>query len=293
MAMATDGYTVRLDVFQGPMDLLLHLIKRAELDISVISIASITDQFMAHLTDLDHVDVETAGEFLLIASTLLEIKSRTVMPVEGGSARDLSGLDDAEDDAAMELLGQLLEYKRFRDAADSLEDRKDEWARRYPAAHARFDKQALRDAREEEPAVDLEDVELYDLVQAFQRIMDTIVFDRLGDHEVTYDDTPIELHQADIVDRLERLDPSTGGRLRFRQIFEGRKKGEVIGLFLAILELAKQRRVAFEIDETAQDVHLWLQPPGADEETQRPEPGAWEDDHIFGDDEEFDEDDEG
>jgi segregation and condensation protein A len=290
MAMATESYTVRLDVFQGPLDLLLHLIKRAELDISVISIASITDQFMSYLTDIDYVDVETAGEFLLIASTLLEIKSRTVMPVEGASARDLTGVDTGEDDAAMELLGQLLEYKRFRDAADSLEGRKDEWAQRYPAAHARFDKDALREAQDDEPSVDLEDIELFDLVQAFQRIMDTIVFDRLGDHEVMYDDTPIELHQADIVDRLGRLDDSTGGRLRFRQIFEGRNKGEVIGLFLAILELAKQRRVAFEIVESGEDVHLWLQPPGAEDDIENTSASAWEDDHIFGDDDELEDD---
>jgi len=83
MVNATDGYTVRLDVFKGPLDLLLHLIKRAELVISVISIAQITDQFMAHMERLEDVDVETAGEFLLTAATLLEIKSRTVMPAEG------------------------------------------------------------------------------------------------------------------------------------------------------------------------------------------------------------------
>jgi segregation and condensation protein A len=297
MVNATDGYTVRLDVFQGPLDLLLHLIKRAELDISVISIAQITDQFMAHMERLEDVDVETAGEFLLIAATLLEIKSRTVMPAEGGAQREANA-DAEEDDVARELLGQLLEYKKYRDAADELEARKDRWERVFPAAHARVDKQALKDARDEEPELDLEDVELYDLVQAFQRIMESVVFDRLGDHEVTYDDTPIGLYQADIVDRLERLDPETGGQLRFRQLFEGRNKGEVIGLFLATLELVRERKITVEIDEDGMDVRISLRPESErdehldDDSSSQTRPEAWEDDHIFGDDEEPDDEDE-
>lgn len=296
MVNAADGYTVRLDVFQGPLDLLLHLIKRAELDISVISIAQITDQFMSHMDRLEDVDVETSGEFLLIAATLLEIKSRTVMPAEGGGQREATS-EAEEDDVARELLGQLLEYKRYRDAADELEARKDRWERVFPAAHARVDKQALKDARDEEPELDLEDVELYDLVQAFQRIMESVVFDRLGDHEVTYDDTPIGLHQADIVDRLQRLDPETGGRLRFRQLFEGRNKGEIIGLFLATLELVRERKIKVEIDEDGLDVRISLRPESEreenlDDDSSEPQPVAWEDDHIFGDEEEPDDEDE-
>jgi len=155
----------------------------------------------------------------------------------------------------------------------------------------------------EDDSVELEDIELYDLVQAFQRIMDTVVFDRLGDHEVMYDDTPIGLHQADLIDRLERLAPEVGGKLRLRQIFEGRNKSEMIGLFLALLELVKQRRLNIVIlrgdecenggDGVDEEIVLSLRPPedrdlAAEDGTASPE--AWEDDHIFGDDEEPDDD---
>jgi len=299
----TESYTVRLDVFQGPLDLLLHLIKRAELDISVISIATITDQFMSHIERIDEVDIDTAGEFLLIASTLLEIKSRTVMPVEDDGTSRASRVDDeSEDSAAVQLLSQLLEYKRFRDAADVLESRRDRWEMSFPAERVRFDKASLKEAMEDD-SVELEDIELYDLVQAFQRIMDTVVFDRLGDHEVMYDDTPIGLHQADLIDRLERLAPEVGGKLRLRQIFEGRNKSEMIGLFLALLELVKQRRLNIVIlrgdecenggDGVDEEIVLSLRPPedrdlAAEDGTASPE--AWEDDHIFGDDEEPDDD---
>jgi len=159
----TESYTVRLDVFQGPLDLLLHLIKRAELDISVISIATITDQFMSHIERIDEVDIDTAGEFLLIASTLLEIKSRTVMPVEDDGTSRASRVDDeSEDSAAVQLLSQLLEYKRFRDAADVLESRRDRWEMSFPAERVRFDKASLKEAMEDD-SVELEDIELYDL----------------------------------------------------------------------------------------------------------------------------------
>ncbi len=258
---ATDSYTVRLDVFRGPLDLLLHLIKRAELDISTISIASIADQFMDSLGCLEDVDVDTAGEFLLTASTLLEIKSRSVMPADAdGRGAQGANANDSEDDAAVQLLGQLLEYKRYRDAADELEGRRMSWEERFPAGRARVEKEALRGALEDDDAVDLEDVELYDLVEAFQRIMDTVIFDRLGDHEVTYDDTPIELHEADIIDRLGRLAPEVGGRLRFRQIFEGKRKGEVIGLFLAVLELVRQRVLAVKIEDDGKEIFVSLRP---------------------------------
>ncbi|MEQ9616507.1 MAG: segregation/condensation protein A [Phycisphaerales bacterium] len=306
MVTATESYTVRLGVFQGPLDLLLHLIKRAELDISVISIASITDQFMASLEGIDEVDVDTAGEFLLIAATLLEIKSRSVMPAEGeGRSRQIE--DDAdEDSAAVQLLGQLLEYKRFRDAADALEARREQWERVFPSGKARVEKDALRGALDDEDTVDLEDVELYDLVSAFQRIMDTVVFDRLGDHEITYDDTPIELHEADIVDRIERLAPELKGRLRLRQVFEGKKKGEVIGLFLAVLELVKQRVLNVSIEDGGTEIVVSLRPESerdpamdfAGDESDEAEvevaatPEAWEDDHIYGDEDEPDDDDE-
>jgi len=269
----------------------------------VISIATITDQFMSHIERIDEVDIDTAGEFLLIASTLLEIKSRTVMPVEDDGTSRASRVDDeSEDSAAVQLLSQLLEYKRFRDAADVLESRRDRWEMSFPAERVRFDKASLKEAMEDD-SVELEDIELYDLVQAFQRIMDTVVFDRLGDHEVMYDDTPIGLHQADLIDRLERLAPEVGGKLRLRQIFEGRNKSEMIGLFLALLELVKQRRLNIVIlrgdecenggDGVDEEIVLSLRPPedrdlAAEDGTASPE--AWEDDHIFGDDEEPDDD---
>ncbi|MEO1130381.1 MAG: segregation/condensation protein A [Planctomycetota bacterium] len=308
--MPVQDYTVRLDTFQGPLDLLLHLIQRAEVDITEVSIAHITDQFLSHIDDLDErVDVDTAGEFLVLAATLIEIKSRVLTPDE--SKATASSEEGAEsNDLAGELIRQLLAYKAFRDAADRLDDQRAEWLRRYPAGQAAIDRGALTAASGADAATDLEDVELYDLVTAFGHIMETVVFDRLGAHEITDDDTPIELHAADIVDRLDR---EPGGRIggegiALRVIFEGRSRSEMVGLFLALLELTRQHRCVVRQDPDRQsgdpgsDIVIALREPEKAEHVEDSEDriaaiddvapsAAWEDDHIFGEDEEPDDDD--
>jgi len=256
-------YTVRLDRFQGPLDLLLHLIKRAELDVTDIALAQVTDQYLAYIERLDEIDVDEAGEFLVVAATLIEVKSRLVNP-EPGAERERALEDDDEDstDPAVVLVKQLLEYRAYRDAGMQLEARREEWERRHPAGRAHADRRAMLDAVGGEDALDLDELDLYDLVRAFQKIIDTVEFSRLGTHEVGFDDTPIELHAEDVLDQLRRVEPSvfdepideraadgSGSprerkRLPLAALFEARSKPEVIGLFLAILELVKQRAVA-------------------------------------------------
>jgi len=309
--MPVQDYTVRLDTFQGPLDLLLHLIQRAEVDITEVSIARITDQYLAHLDRLDAVDVETAGEFLVLAATLIEIKSRVLSP--DGPAEAEAGAEAQETSAgglAAELVRQLLAYKAFRDAAEMLDERRADWLRRYPARPAAIDRGALSSAAGADEDADLEDVELYDLVAAFGRIMETVVFDRLGDHEITDDDTPIELHAADIHDQLLRNPASApGGRgMALRTIFEGRSRSEMVGLFLALLELIRQHRCVVrqtaepESAEPGADIGISLREPEPEElDAEAGDAAApidevsvaqaWEDDHIFGDDEEPDDED--
>lgn len=240
----TGETTIRLEQFEGPLDLLLHLIRKHELEISEISVAAITDQYLSFLDGVTEgeraIDVDTAAEFLVTAATLVELKSRWIDAQqdekgEGGERRR----HDDEDDAAAELIRSLLAYKAYREAADQLDARRSTWEKRYPLGRAAVDKSALAEAvRGADEEVELEDVELYDLVEAFRTIYETVRFDRLGDHEVLDDDTPIELHAADLEDQIEREGPKTLGA-----IFEGRSRGEMIGLFLALLELVRQRKV--------------------------------------------------
>ncbi|MFG0327891.1 MAG: segregation and condensation protein A [Phycisphaerales bacterium JB037] len=244
--MTTD-YRVRLDAFEGPLDLLLFLIRRAEVDIHDIPIAEIAGQFLEHLRGIERVDIETAGEFLLMAATLMEIKSRMLVPVERSGGTGGEGAERSEeDDPRSTLVRQLLEYKKYRDAATRLEERLEEWQQRYPTASAGSPKV---DTGEGEDAIDLDDLSLSDLAEAFGRIIESVNMDRLGEHEVLDDDTPIELHAEDLLDLLSRESRSDRRELRLEKVFEGRTRGAMIGMFIAVLELVRQQRIAVRQDE--------------------------------------------
>ncbi|MFO0829799.1 MAG: segregation/condensation protein A [Phycisphaerales bacterium] len=249
---AQDDYQVRLSSFQGPLDLLLYLIRRAEVDIEDIPIHEITSQYFEFLRQLDRVDIDLAGEFLVMAATLIEIKSRTLAPSPEGEAADATDASSAMGDPRAELVQQLLAYQRFRNAADELDRLRDEYANRW-VARAR-EGEAPADASGDDD-VELEDAHILDLFETYERIISAIDLTRLGEHKVAYDDTPITLHQTDLLDRLQR---APNGALSLRQVFEGRSRGEMIGLFLATLELARQRKLQIRQDEREHDIQLEL-----------------------------------
>jgi len=229
-------YRVELDVYNGPLDLLLYLIKRDELDIYDIPISSITDTYMQYVTMLRGLngaglDINIAGEFLVMAATLMEIKSATLLPRVEAPADPNAGPTAAEQlaDPRFELVQKLLEYKRFKDNAALLEQHQREHEARFPRIPADLT---------EPPPIDLEEVQIWDLLEAFSRLMKEVGVRKLT-HDVTYDDTPIDLHAADIEDRLTR-EP----RLTLRDLIVGRSsRSEMIGIFLALLELIREKKI--------------------------------------------------
>ena len=246
-----DDYQVRLDRFQGPMDLLLFLIRRAEVDIADIPIHEITEQYFAFLKQLDTIDIDVAGEFLVMAATLVEIKSRTLAPAarrEDGSDAGTGALDDS--DPRFELVKQLLAYQKYRTAADELARLRGEHAQRWSVG-GRGSLPPADDGKEYE----LDDVHMLDLIEAYERIVAGIDLGRVGDHRVAYDDTPISLHQADLVDRLERAPEK---RMTLQEAFAGKGRAEAIGLFLAMLELAREQRIGFRQDRINGTIELEL-----------------------------------
>lgn len=268
----SEEYRVRLDAFEGPLDLLLFLIRKNEVDIHDIPVAAITDQYLGMVAQLQgedaaRLDIDAAGEFLVMAATLMEVKSRMLLPKPAQVvATDGAPAKPAEDPRA-ELVRQLLEYKRFRDAADDLERRNSEWQRRFPSGRAHVDDKAIEDALAGEPDVEVEDLDLLDLIEAFKKVQETVNFERLGDHQITYDDTPIELHAQDILSRLgdQRRQAVSGAgdvaipagaEMEFKDVFAGRTRGESVGLFLALLELVRNRKVRVRQDKI--EGSIWL-----------------------------------
>ena len=193
-------FRVDLNIFRGPLDLLLYLVRKHEVDIVDIPVAEITDQFLEYLTVLEQLDVAAVSDFLAVASTLIEIKSQQVLPRS-------DEVEDEVDDPREELVRRLLQYKEYRDAASVLEERSRQWQQHY--ARQEDDLPPRERNLAEEP---IHEVELWDLVNAFGRIVrDTKA---AKPSSIVYDDTPIHVYMARIHTRLLEE-----GRLAFSALF--------------------------------------------------------------------------
>ena len=258
-------YKVDLEMYNGPMDLLLYLIRREEVDVRDLPVARIADQYIAYLQQLQALDIELAGEFVVMAATLLELKSRALLP--RAPEVDEEETDEDQEDPRETLIRQLIEYRRYKGAAGHLNDRGRDMARRHPR---RFDDRLVREletAAEDLPADHLlEGVELWDLLSAFSGVMRTLGYSK--PREVVYDDTPVEDAAAELVQRLERE-----RAVRFTDLFAGgRGIDYCIAMFLAILELVRQRRIGAEQDEDFQTLRLYLRDPDAEGPVKRRKP---------------------
>lgn len=239
-------YQVDLDIFRGPLDLLLFLVKRNEVDILDIPIAKIAEQYLHYLEVLKLIDVERVGDFLVMAATLMEIKSRMLLPRSEIPTED-------EPDPRNELVRQLLQYRQFKDAAALLQQRAEEQA-------MRLSRQPPHPAAAEiDPAQQpIQQVELWDLVSVFSRLLrETLA---LQPSQIILDETPISVHMERILERLS-LEP----RLRFGDVFDPpHERGRLIGLFMALLELIKARRIS--VEQETPFAEIWLMPLPPDPE---------------------------
>ena len=233
-------FRVDLNMFRGPLDLLLYLVRKHEVEIVDIPIALITDQFLEYLAVLEQLDVNAVGDFLAVASTLIEIKSQQVLPRS-------DEIQDEVEDPRKELVRRLLEYKKYRDAASLLEERSRQWQQRYPRMADDLPPRERNMA--EEP---IQEVELWDLVSAFGRIIRET--EATKPSSIVYDDTPIHVYMGRIHARL--VDE---GRLSFGDLFEPEMhKSTLIGIFLAVLELVRHHHV--RVDQNALFGEIWLRP---------------------------------
>lgn len=213
-------YQVQLeDVFEGPMDLLVHLIKKNELDIYDIPIALITEQYLQYVEWMQAMNLEFAGDFIVMASTLTQIKSRMLLPVHDGE-------EEEEEDPRLELTRPLLEYLQMKSVADQLVER-----------NLLGEKTFIRNPSRDEFLTGQDDefikIGLFELIDAFQKILDRIPDDHRV--EMTADAISVKDKISQIVDILE-----TKGSITFLELFsDNPDRREVIITFLAILEMVK------------------------------------------------------
>jgi segregation and condensation protein A len=248
------GYRVTLELFQGPLDLLLYLVRRDELDIGRLPISKITSQFHDFLSILEQIDLDLVGDFVLMASTLMEIKSRDVLPnpeQEAATAEDAGPIDNGDPKA--DLVHKLLEYKRFKDAAHALDVRAQEWQERYP----RLSDERPR-AGKDHAADRIKEVELWDLVSALGRILKRK--DVEDERTVKYDETPIHVYVEQIGSLVRAK-----GEVRFSSLFEGEPiRSRVVGMFLAVLELLRHH--GFRAIQEADFADITILPPESEAE---------------------------
>ena len=216
------GYTFRLEGFEGPLDLLLHLIQKNELDIFNIPIALITEQYLEYLQLMKVLNLDIAGEYLLMASTLLHIKSRMLLP------RSSEG-EEEEKDPRAELVRRLLEYQKYKQAAGELEKRplldRDVFIRLTPT-----------ESREDEE--ERIEVSLLDLLEAFREVLKRVKPEAI--HEVILEQLSVEDKIEEILSLLEKENRS----MSFHRLFpEEASRRVVVVTLLAILELVKMKRI--------------------------------------------------
>jgi len=227
-------YRVQLQNFEGPLDLLLFFIRRDELDIYDIPISYITDQFFEYMHFMEELDLGIASEFIFMASTLMSIKAKMMLP------REINDEDEIdENDPRYELVQSLLEYKRYKEMGAELTEMEQAARTAYRRRH--FQPDIVEEPDDEEP---LRDVTLYDLIAAYKTILNKVARDEIV-HRVELVKTSIEEQSGYIVEQLR-----SHGKQSFWELCQHAPTHMVVIVtFLAILEMVREQRLVLLIDE--------------------------------------------
>jgi len=223
-----DNYNVKLPLFEGPLDLLLHLIKKNEVDIYDIPVARIAEQYLEYIELMKELNLDIAGDFLVMAATLAQIKSRMLLPPKEGEGGEEDGVDPRA-----ELVARLIEYRKFKEAAQDLGQREEFWREVF----VRQGKGRWEEGEAEPEQDELFNFGLFDLLDAFRRVVANMPKDSY--HTIGRDAVSITDKINQILDLVNELRSIT-----FESLFENdRTKEQVVVSFLALLELVRLRAI--------------------------------------------------
>lgn len=235
--------------FEGPLDLLLHLIKQLEIDIYDIPMAEVTEQYMLYIQTMQELELDVASEYLVMAATLVAIKSRMILPQHEEEAADEDWLELDEEDPREELVARLLEYKKYKEAARELQEREKERAlyfTRPPADLSEF-------ATTLKPTVHGEKVTIYDMLGAYHKLLRRRRLREPLHTKVERQEISIEKRMEEVIEFLQDEDRP----VNFFDLFPTATKEHIVVTFLAILELMKQNKIFAEQDENFGDIWLY------------------------------------
>jgi segregation and condensation protein A len=257
-------------MFEGPLDLLLHLVKKHELDVLNIPIAFITEKYTAYIKLLDELNIDVASEYLLMAATLVHLKSRLLLPNPPDEDTD-EGLDESDLDPRAELVRRLLEYQKYKLAAEEL-------SLRNVLGRDVFPRGSSDEVASGQPA--LETVSMFKLLDAFQAVLERTHQNK--DHQIDFDRFSITEKISELSDTLLRVK-----RLIFHEIFgERSSRAELIMTFLAILEMTRLRMIQLRQEGPLAAIYIELRVADDEVAAATPDPGP-DDTQTFGDYEEY------
>ena len=262
------GYRVALDAYCGPLDLLLYLIRKSEVDINDIPVAHITEQYQRHIDLMAEINVNIAGEFLVMAATLMEIKSRMLLPREEG----LEG--EEEEDPRAELVRQLLEYKRYKDLARELGARAAQQAMKFPRPDLATPQLEPAEGADEKAETALAGIGLWELIDAFAKVLSET---SIGppQEQLLERERPLHEFRRDLLEFVRSEKQTT-----FSRVFANCKsRDEMIATFIALLELVRLQQLMLQQAGDLGELYVALaedrpQPAPAAPPQPRPEPEA-------------------
>lgn len=244
-ARAMSEYKLKFEIFEGPLDLLLHLVKKEEVDIHQVNLTKITTQFIEYIDLMRVFDLDIAGEFLVMASTLMYIKSRELLPVE---QQVVAEGEEEEEDPRWELIRRLVEYKKFKDAAAQLQERESAQEHIYPRLPGKPEFAA-------DGPVPRAPVSVFDLVNAVNSILKRFTTQEARD---VYEDKWTVGEKIESILTLIQTRPV----LKFSELFvTATTRGEVIVTFLAMLELIRLRQMVIDQPEPFAEIEIRIAPP--------------------------------
>lgn len=241
-------YNVKIDAFEGPLDLLLHLINRLEIDIYDIPVAQITEQYLMYIHTMKELKLDLASEFLVMAATLLAIKSKMLLPKQEEESLDDNPDFEMEEDPREELVVRLIEYRKYKEAAHDLKQLEEERGLMFtkpPSDLSGF-------AEKVEPEKTDLNVTLYDMLAAFQKLMRRKKLQRPLTTRIARQEISIEKRMAEIMQELTEIKRKTS----FTELFPYPGKEHIVVTFLAILELIKRKEIDVTQEENFSEIYI-------------------------------------
>ncbi|GAE91312.1 segregation and condensation protein A [Gracilibacillus boraciitolerans JCM 21714] len=234
-------YQVKLETFEGPLDLLLHLINKYEIDIYDIPVSEITLQYMNYIHTMQQLELNIASEYLVMAATLLEIKSKLLLPNPTVEMEE-----EYEEDPREELMSRLIEYRKYKEAAEHLQQREIEQSQIHTRPPAPF-------STNEKPILPEGAANIYDMIEAISKVMERRKWNRPMETSVQRQEIPIDQRMDEIMKKIDTIDQP----ISFYELFSNKTRTYIVATFIAILELMKQKKINCKQESNLDELFIY------------------------------------